>query len=181
MESSIKKQSKIFLSKAGLQKFQNRLDQQYKTHADLCHQREVAHELSGDGWHDNPHFNYLQQMEANSTWKICELEEIINKATLYEVSEGQRPINRATLGSVVRIELENIKTSEIQTKTFELVGYQEGDPDNHQLSYDSPLGSVIMGLSIGDVEEITLSANCFVVEVMEMYSTKQNGFKKRSE
>ena len=177
MDQSNKKPSKIFLSTDGVKKFQNRLEQQYKTHADLCHQREVAHDLSGDGWHDNPHFNYLQQMEANSTWKIFELEEILNKATLYEVHDGQRPVERVALGSVVLIELENIKTFEIQSKTFELVGYQEGNPDLHQLSYDSPLGSVLMGLSVGDVEEITLSSDQFVIEVMELYKKKEDAFK----
>ena len=64
----MKKQYK--LTSRGVQLFQNRLAKARMEHQKICNERTVAHELSGDGWHDNPYFNYLQQMEANKTWRI---------------------------------------------------------------------------------------------------------------
>ena len=172
MNQPLNQLKKVFLSKQGLEMFEKRLEKQKKLHADLCTQREVAHDLSGDGWHDNPHFNYLQQMEANSSWKIFELQEVLNKARLYEVTEGQRPTDYVSLGSVVRIDIEYIDTQKVDTKILEIVGYQEGNPQLGQISYESPLGSLLMGLEVEDYVESRLPQGEVFIEVIELYSTK---------
>jgi transcription elongation GreA/GreB family factor len=141
---SIKK-DKIYLSPEGVKIFEARLQAQKEAHAKICEEREIAHELSGDGWHDNPDFNRLQQLEANSTWKLKELEEVLNSAIRYEVVEGARPTDRVQLGAVCEVKMTNLDLDEEKTRVIELVGYEESDPLKDQVSYLAPLGKALIG------------------------------------
>ncbi|MBK6757388.1 MAG: hypothetical protein IPG70_07080 [Moraxellaceae bacterium] len=48
---------------------QQQLQQTEARYLEVCEQRRIAHDLSGDGWHDNPEFNRQQQMEAFFEWR----------------------------------------------------------------------------------------------------------------
>ena len=163
----------IHLSANGLQIFQDRLQEQRLAHAKICEERELAHELSGDGWHDNPHFNYLQQMEANSSWKIHELETVICNAKLFHVEEGSRPRDRVKLGSVVKYLLIDLDTDEEHIFTIEIVGYEESEPEMGQVAYSAPLGKILMGLSVGDFNETRLPQGEVYVEILKLYSSRE--------
>ena len=166
-------QKKVFLSPQGLKMFQDRLEKQHEAHAKICHEREVAHELSGDGWHDNPHFNYLQQMESNSSWKIFELQEVLNHAKCYQVSEGSRPTDKVTYGSIVKCVIVDIKTDEEREQILEIVGYEEGKPELSQVSYVAPLGKALMGLSLDDYRETKLPQGEAFIQVIELYKSRK--------
>ena len=166
-------QKNIMLSSQGLKMFQDRLEKQREAHAKICHEREVAHELSGDGWHDNPHFNYLQQMESSSSWKIFELQEVLNHAKCYEVSEGQRPTNKVTHGSVVKCLVINLKNDQEQEHILEIVGYEEGKPELGQVSYAAPLGKALMGMRLDDYRETRLPQGESYIEVLELYASRE--------
>ena len=165
--------SVIHVSAQGLQRLQDRLEAQRKSHAELCKEREIAHELSGDGWHDNPHFNYLQQMEANSTWKISELEGLINNARLFHVEEGHRPTTQVSLGSVVQYLLTDLESGEEREHTIEIVGYEESDPDQGRISYSAPIGRALFGLTEGDGDEIQLPQGARFLEVIELFASRE--------
>ncbi len=164
----------IFLSAQGLKMFQDRLEKQREAHAKICHEREVAHELSGDGWHDNPHFNYLQQMESNSSWKIFETQEILNHAKKYDVIEGQRPTKRVTYGSVVKCVVIDLKTDEEREHVIEIVGYEEGNPNQHQVSYVAPLGKALMGLAEGDDRETRLPQGEVYIDSIKLFKSRED-------
>lgn len=162
----------IYLSAKGIKLFQDRLEKQHHAYAQICKEREIAHELSGDGWHDNPHFNYLQQMEANSSWKIFELQGILDAAKRYEVKDGSRPTHRVELGSVVKFLIVDIQTDKETEQTVELVGYEEGEPTQGQVSYAAPIGKALMGLSKEDYFETRLPQGEVFIEVLELYSSR---------
>lgn len=164
--------SPIILSQTGLERLQSRLEEQRRTHAKLCEERDIAHELSGDGWHDNPHFNYLQQMEANSSWKIHELENLISNAQLYEVTEGKRPIERVEVGSVVRFIVIDLSTDEEREQVLEVVGFEESEPDSLQVAYSAPLGKALVGMKPSDCTETRLPQGEVYLEVIELYSSR---------
>ena len=162
----------LYLSPNGIRKLEERLATQREAHAQICHEREVAHELSGDGWHDNPHFNYLQQMEANSSWKIHELEEQLSSARCFEIQENARPTNRVELGSVVRCVVIDLETDEERERVLEIMGYGEGEPSLNQVSYQSPFGKALMGLSVNDFHETRLPQGEVAIEVLELYASR---------
>ena len=162
----------IHVSPRGLQRLEERLEAQRSAHAALCKEREVAHELSGDGWHDNPHFNYLQQMEANSTWKIREFEQLIGSARVFQVEEGARPIHKVVLGSVVHYFLTDLKSGEEEAHRVELVGHEESDPAQGKVAYNAPIGRALLGLEEGDGGELRLPRGAFYLEVTELFPSR---------
>ena len=162
----------MYLSAEGVILFENRLAAERKIHAQICHDREIAHELAGDGWHDNPDFNRLQQLEASSTWKIHELETVLATARRFEVVEGARPTDGIQLGSVVKIEVFNMNEDEGQERVIEIVGYQESDPSKGCVSYDAPLAKAIMGLKAGDYQEAKLGNRAVDIEIRELYKSR---------
>ena len=166
----------IYLSPRGLKNLEARLEKQREAHAQICHEREVAHELSGDGWHDNPHFNYLQQMEANSSWKIHEIEEQLSVARRFEVKEGDRPTRRVELGSIVRCVVIDLATDEERERTLEIVGYEEGDPSLNQISYQSPFGRALMSLKVDDFYETRLPQGEVCIEILALYPSREEAF-----
>ena len=149
-----KNTKKVRLTDRGVHVFQLRLATVRHAHAKICDDRKTAHELSGDGWHDNPYFNYLQQLEANKTWKINELEQIIANSIQISVVEGKRPIFSVNIGSIVLIGIENESTGEYKEQLVEIVGYEESVPACGMVSYTAPLGKALLGLREGDARDL---------------------------
>jgi len=162
----------VYLSKNGVKIFEERLAAQREAHAQICRDREIAHELSGDGWHDNPDFNRLQQLEANSTWKIHELEEVLATARRVTITEGARPTDRIQIGSVVKLELYDVERDEVETRVIEVVGYQESEPERGCVSYDAPLAKAILGLKEFDYQEARLGSRAVDIEILKLFSSR---------
>ena len=53
-----------WMTAKGLAQLQQLLHEKQQDYAEIRDQRQLAFELSGDGWHDNPDFNRMQQFEA---------------------------------------------------------------------------------------------------------------------
>lgn len=163
----------IYLSSHGVQLFEKRLEDERQTHAQICEEREIAHELSGDGWHDNPDFNRLQQLEANSSWKIHELEEVLSNAQRVTITEGERPTESVQIGSVVKIEVYDVDRDKSEIRVIEVVGYQESNPERNCVSYDAPLASAIVGQSVGAYQEAKLGHRSVDIEVIELFKSRK--------
>jgi transcription elongation factor GreA len=162
----------VYVTPLGLERLTARLAEQRRRHEEICEQRALAHELSGDGWHDNPHFNYLQQMEANSTWKIRELEDLVARVRVVEVEEGRRPTSNVRLGSLVTISACDKVTGEEREQTIEIVGHQESDPKAGRVAYDSPLGRALLGRRAGECFEVRLPDARLEVEIVELHARR---------
>jgi transcription elongation factor GreA len=162
----------VYVTPLGLERLNARLAELRRRHEEICEQRTVAHELSGDGWHDNPHLNYLQQMEANSTWKIRELEELVARARIVEIEDGRRPTERIRLGSVVTLSSQDPVTGDEREQTVEIVGHQESDQKLGRVAYDAPLGRALLGRRAGDFFEVRLPEGRVEVEILELHADR---------
>lgn len=67
------------------------------------------------------------------------------------------------MGSVVVLEL-----ADGTTKTFHIVGPQEADPMSGKLSFKSPLGSKLMGRSVGEEIELTTPSGSSIYRIIEI-------------
>jgi transcription elongation factor GreA len=161
-----------YVSRAGRDKLQAALADAVDAYQEICRQRQLAFELSGDGWHDNPHFNHLQQLEANGTHKIAELRELLARTQIFEVADGKRPTDRARLGSIAYIEVSNLATGQLSTRVIEIVGFQEGDESGARVSYDAPLAKVLLGKRPGDVVETHLPGGRVEIELVELFESE---------
>lgn len=93
--------SDLLLTPAGLVRLRERLADKFAEYEDIRAQRQVAFELSGDGWHDNPEFNRAQQMEANCNREIKKLSDMLTSAQVIEIGAGRRPTDAVEVGSLV--------------------------------------------------------------------------------
>lgn len=160
----------IFVTPRGRDLLMRRIEEKRRHHQDICAEREAAYELSGDGWHDNPHFNHLQQLEAIATREVAELEALLRRAKMFLPRDGARPTERVGLGSVVTVLIVNEGDESSVERTFEVVGYQESHVEVGRLAYDVPLAARVMGLESGDSARMRLPGGRQVrVEVVDLH------------
>ena len=165
---------KIYVSPKGYQQLQAQLQAKQTEYAQICEQRQEAFELSGDGWHDNPEFNRMQQMEANLNHAIKTLTERLQQARVLEIEDGKRNMQQVSIGSVVQIQRISVEGNEEQIECWEITGFEETCIKQKQLAYNAPLASVIMGLSEGDVAEAQMIGNRrWDIEVTQLYASRK--------
>lgn len=117
----------------------------------LSDEKNQAYHSSGDTWHDNPIFNGLEQEERRMAARIREKQKIISGATVVNVTE--RNTEEVVIGSIVRLQKLMKKDGKVSIETWEIVGYSESDPENKKLAYNTPLGSILIGMKKDDEKE----------------------------
>lgn len=159
----------IILTSTGIVRLQARLKRKLEEYDDIRAQRQVAFELSGDGWHDNPEFNRAQQMEANCNREIKKLLDILALRQVVEVIEGQRPQDAVSVGSLVTFVRWNDEGSSDE-ETWEIGGHGDSQPDRHCVAYDAPLGAALFGLKVGEyAEEVQLGDQQIDLEIVALH------------
>lgn len=93
----------IYMTEQGYQALLQKISEKEKEYDEVRDHRQVAFELSGDGWHDNPEFNRMQQLEANLNHTLKALNERLSDMKLVEIHDGMRDLKKVAIGSVVKI------------------------------------------------------------------------------
>ena len=140
----------------GLVNAKGRLKQKSVEYDELRKERAIAHDLSGDGWHDNPHFNRLQQLEADKSREVAMLRTVVDTARLVVIDTENRPVDAVRIGSLVQIEHQDSGNDARHAQTWEIVGYDESDPLLGLLAYNTPLGQALIGKEEGEEVEVEL-------------------------
>ena len=104
--------TEIFLTETGFANLKTTLARKQAEYAEVREHRQVAFELSGDGWHDNPEFNRQQQMEANLNHLVKTLTDRLAQAKPITIIDGNRQVQQVAIGSVVNITRYNLNTDE---------------------------------------------------------------------
>ena len=161
-----------WMTAKGLAQLQHLLQEKQLAYAEIRDQRQLAFELSGDGWHDNPEFNRMQQLEANINHQIKELTERIEQVRLIDIHDGMRPTTTVGIGSIIKIA--RWIGDEPKHETWELRGYDETDVNEQVLGYNTPLAQWIMHAKAGDyIEDVSMGGQVFDIEVMTLYRSRQ--------
>ncbi len=164
----------IHVTESGFVRLQQLLKDTEKRYLDVCEQRRIAHDLSGDGWHDNPEFNRQQQMEAFLNGELKRLLQVLEKARVFTVQEGFRPIDRVWLGSVVDIEIIDEDTGDSIVESWEITGHGESDAQHKCLAYDAPLARAILTLQAQDwSDEFEIRGKLVTAQVLALYKFRQ--------
>lgn len=159
---------KLIYSTDGLKLQKEILEKKEKEYADIREERKVAHDLSGDGWHDNPHFNRLQQLEANKNIEIKKLREQIEQADIIDYSNYIRPSTEVGIGSYVELKILYTEEKAIQTQYWEIVCFGESDISKSKLAYNTPLAQSILGLYESEGTECELPRGLAQIEVIKI-------------
>jgi transcription elongation factor GreA len=157
----------VFMTVSGLAKARADLVRKRHELSEIGRERDVAFALSGDGWHDNPHFNRLQQLEAEKTNDIAQLQDVIDNARVVAIDLVNRPVRRVAIGSIIRLRLWWHHDND-EEAIWEIAGWNETDLDKRKLAYNTPLAAPLMGAAAGDAIEVTLPKGKTEVEVVDL-------------
>lgn len=134
----------LYLTEAGLKKLKNEL-------ADIKSKQlpqaieDVKRTAEFGDFSENAEYQEAKGRMRRLHERVMRLEDQIKRAVLIKKSQSQT----VQLGSTVVVEVEN------QKKTLEIVGPHEANPLRGRISNISPLGSVLIGKSLGDAVTIT--------------------------
>lgn len=101
--------------------------------------RQVAFELSGDGWHDNPEFNRMQQLEANLNHTLKTLNDRLDVMKFIDIHDAMRNIQQVEVGSIVQLRRYDLADDSVQDEIWEIRGFDETDIQLKHLAYNAPL------------------------------------------
>lgn len=164
----------VFVSEQGFIALQEQLNKTQARYLEVCEQRRIAHELSGDGWHDNPEFNRQQQMEAFLNGELKRLLQTLEKAKIFTVQEHARPLDKVWLGSVVEVEITHCLSGNSHHEIWEIVGHGESNAELKKLAYDVPLARAMLTLQVDDCsDEFVLRGEEVFISVVKLYASRQ--------
>lgn len=139
MQTNNEKQ--VLMTATGYNNLVERLKEKQKEYEQVCEHRQVAFELSGDGWHDNPEFNRMQQMEANLNHTIKTLTDRLQMIKFVEIQDGMRNCQKVSVGSVVHLRRYDLEDDRELDEIWEIRGFDETDIEKKHLAYNAPLAS----------------------------------------
>ncbi len=164
----------VYVSEQGFSALKQQLETTQARYAEVCEQRRIAHELSGDGWHDNPEFNRQQQMEAFLNGEVKRLLQTLEKAKIFTVQEHARPLDKVWLGSVVEVEITHCLSGNSHHEIWEIVGHGESNAELKKLAYDVPLARAMLTLQVDDCsDEFVLRGEEVFISVVKLYASRQ--------
>ena len=151
---------RVLLTADGLKKLQEKLDFLKGERRQEVAARLKAAIALGD-LSENSEYDDAKNEQAFLEGEILELEESIRNSKIIEASADS---NTVSLGA--QVVLKDIEFDEVDT--YMLVGATEADPDNGQISNESPVGLAIMGQPVGSVVDVVVGENVIQYQIMEI-------------
>lgn len=165
----------VWMTQIGYQQLLDKIALKEKEYAQVRDHRQVAFELSGDGWHDNPEFNRMQQLEANLNHTLKNLADRLDSMKIIEITDSMRRLDTVEIGSIVSLRRYDLADDSEQEEIWEIRGFDETNIQLKHLAYNAPLAEKIMHLHIGDVaEEVHIGSRHFDIEVLALFKTREN-------
>ncbi|HPN37018.1 MAG TPA: GreA/GreB family elongation factor [Melioribacteraceae bacterium] len=129
-------------------------------------EKEIAYSSSGDGWHDNPGFNNLMLAEEMA---IKELKKMETELSFSLIFDNNVQNDQVSIGSIVKFKIFYFKTNTEKELIFEIVGNGESDINNKLISYNSPLGLVLLNCKIRDEKIANIPAGKIKINILKIY------------
>jgi transcription elongation GreA/GreB family factor len=162
-------QKQIKVTEEGLQLLQERIVKQEQLVKDIQAEKAIAYTASGDGWHDNPGFNALEQKEYAAASELSSL--ISRRENAIVIKIDPRNTDVIQIGSIVKLEHLNTKIEKNRFLTWEIVGHLESDIKKFKIAYDTPIGSAIIGKKVGEDVDVKLPAGMARYRITKLYGS----------
>jgi len=140
---------KIYIRASGRIEMLKKLTEYEALIKDVREEKDIAYWGSGDGWHDNPGFNQLEQKEFRLTSEFTVLKVALSEYKVWD--ESKNTGDKVQIGSKVTFETINKDSREKTNMSFKIGGYQETSLEDKIISYNSPIGSALNGKKIGEL------------------------------
>ncbi|MGZ4134137.1 MAG: transcription elongation factor GreA [Tumebacillaceae bacterium] len=150
-----------FLTREGLKKLEEELNTLKSTK-----RREVAERIKiavsyGD-LSENAEYDAAKDEQAFVESRIVQLEKMMRNVRIIE--PGSEDKSKVAIGSTVKIK--EIPDGDIEI--YAIVGTQESDPSEGKISNESPLGSAMIGRSVGETVTINSPGGQLEFEIIEI-------------
>lgn len=151
----------IFFTEDGLKKIEDEIEE-LKT----VRRKEVAERIKialgyGD-LSENSEYDEAKNEQAHVEERIAKLEMMVRNAKLIKQEELNDEI--VNVGSCVKVK--NIDTGE--EEVYDIVGSAEADPLEGKISNESPIGSGLIGVGLGEVAEIEIPQGIVHLKVLDI-------------
>ncbi|MDQ9021830.1 GreA/GreB family elongation factor [Acinetobacter sichuanensis] len=174
MNTNIEAMNNVWMTQVGYENLLAKIAEKEKEYDQVRDHRQVAFELSGDGWHDNPEFNRMQQLEANLNHTLKTLTDRLESLKIIEISDLNRNTQQVEIGSIVHLRRYDLADDSEQEEVWEIRGFDETDLNQKHLAYNAPLAEKVMHLHVGDIaEEVQIGSRHFDIEVVKIFSSRQ--------
>ena len=149
------------ISRAGYDKLKTELDQLEKEELPRVAQ-EVAEARDLGDLKENGAYIAGREQQGFIVGRIRELKGKLNRSDIVDCTKVE--CDRAMFGTVVS--LLDLDTNE--KLTYQLLGPDEADYDTGSISIDSPIGSSILGHSVGDKLSVSIPRGDRHLEVLDI-------------
>lgn len=158
-------QKEILLTEEGFKKIEDELEL-LKT----VRRKEVAERIKvaisfGD-ISENSEYDEAKNEQAQLEERILKLENILRVAVI--IDESSIDTNLVTVGSVVKIELKDALTDEVEEDEYTIVGSAEADPSESKISNESPIGKALLGKVVGDEIDVQVPDGISKIKILEI-------------
>ena len=130
---------------------------EYKAAIDMLQEARDKGDLS-----DNAEYDAAKEYHANVMNKIGQLKEKIRVSEI--LTTTHLPTDRVNMLSTV--EIKNHKMNVVQT--FKLVSENEIDLKQGKISFNSPIGSALVGKKVGDLIDVTVPSGIMKLEILKI-------------
>lgn len=151
---------KQFLTAEGAKKLKQELHHLKTVERNTLAKRLRAAIQEGD-LSENADYSKAKEDQSFLEGRIQELEFLLNNAEIIEISpDGYEKVE---VGAKV-----TVQESGSEPETYLLVGAKETDPSQGKISYESPVGSALMGKSVGDLVTVETPAGSFELRILKI-------------
>lgn len=147
------------LTREGKAKLEAELDQlrgQRRVIAERIHNAQELGTSQNDAEYDD-----AKQEQGMVEGRILELEDILRRAVSIDESVAHKA-GRVIIGSGVEVEQGG------QRRHYQIVGAPEADASRGKISNESPVGSALLGSSVGDVIDVSVPRGVIKVKVLKI-------------
>lgn len=159
---SNKAQNQIYLTKEGLKKLKEELDNLKNVKRKEVMDR-LKEAISYGDLSENSEYEEAKNEQAFVEGRIIELEEKIKKAQIISEKKGASKADSVQIGATVIIQ--NLTDGD-DAETYTIVGSTEADPMNNRISNESPIGMAIIGKHKGDKVKVEAPAGTLEYKVI---------------
>jgi transcription elongation factor GreA len=145
----------------GLQKLKDELAE-LKTKGRSEVARQLAEARDKGDLSENAEYDAAKDAQGHLELKISKLEEVVGNARV--IDDTNLDLTKALILSKVKIK--NLNNNMVMDYT--LVSEEEASLAAGKISVKSPIGKGLLGLSVGDIAEITIPAGKIKFEILEI-------------
>lgn len=160
---------KYYITEAGKQALESKITAQGLKIRNIQAEKNIAYSASGDGWHDNPGYNQLIQLEERAITELKNLEKMLATSTLW--LRADRNTEQIQIGSIVRFAMQGARDRVAREVIYEIGGHGESDLGRNLISYTSPIGAALYELLPGAEVEVQIPAGKTRLRILQLYES----------